>query len=220
VITTFDSGPFELAEGPVFDARSNALLWVDIKAQSISHRELDGVDTAHIPVGEDIGCIALTDNSDVLIAALRSGWYAVNIRNGEQKLIAAPSHPTSAFRFNDGAVDVEGRLWTGSLEDKESEALGELYRLDTDHSFRSVDAGFVASNGIDWSVDNEWMYFVDSRRSVIYPDLAVMYVTSASVELSQAQRREWPTSGTVLKRDAPSHGRAANLFGVGRLEAV
>jgi len=49
------------------------------------------------------------------------------------------------------------RAWTGSLEDKECAPVGELFRLDADGSFRSIDAGFVASNGIDWSPDGRWM---------------------------------------------------------------
>jgi sugar lactone lactonase YvrE len=167
-VRVFDPGPYELGEGPIFDVRRNALLWVDIKGKSLLCRELDATETTRIHVDEDVGCLALTDNRHVVIAALRSGWYHVDLRTGERALIAVPSHPAPTFRFNDGAVDVRGRLWTGSLEDSESDPVGELYRLDADGGFRSMDVGFVASNGIDWSPDGHWMYFVDSRKAAIY----------------------------------------------------
>lgn len=168
MIDTFDDVPYVLGEGPVFDARTNALLWVDIKGQSIFRRRLDEVQTTRISVGEDVGCIALTDDSDVVVAALRTGWYRVNLGNGERHQLAASPDPNPTIRFNDGAVDARGRLWTGTLEDSESDPVGRLYRLGADGSVRSVDAGFIVSNGIDWSPDGRWMYFVDSRRNAIY----------------------------------------------------
>jgi sugar lactone lactonase YvrE len=168
MIATLDPGPFALAEGPLFDERSNALLWVDIWGQSILRRELDGTQTVRTLVGEDVGCIALTADRDVVIGALRSGWYEVNLTDGKRSLLAAPRHKAPTYRFNDGAVDSNGRLWTGSLEDGESDPVGELYCLDRDGQFRSADGGFIASNGIDWSPNGESMYLVDSRKSVIY----------------------------------------------------
>ena len=168
MIATFDDGPYVLGEGPVFDSRTNTLLWVDINGQSILYRQLDEVQATQISVDEDVGCIALTDDSNVVVAALRTGWYRVSLSNGERQLLAAPPHPRPTVRFNDGAVDSRGRLWTGSLDDGESDPVGRLYRLSADGSVRSVDAGFVASNGIDWSPDGQWMYFVDSRRAAIY----------------------------------------------------
>lgn len=166
--TIFDPGPFELAEGPIFDTRTNALIWVDIKGRAIFYRELSGSETNRIAVDEDVGCVALTADRDVVIAALRSGWYELNLRDGGLRLLAASDHPTPTHRFNDGAVDVLGCLWTGSLEDTESDPVGVLYRLDPNGRFQSVDSGFIASNGIDWSPDSKWMYFVDSRQRTIY----------------------------------------------------
>ena len=31
-----------------------------------------------------------------------------------------------------------------------------------------MDEGFLCSNGIDWSTDGEWLFFVDSRRDAIF----------------------------------------------------
>src|SRR4029077_14378724 len=116
-------GAYVLGEGPVFDSRTNTLLWVDIKGQSILRRVLDEVQATRISVDEDVSCIALTDDSNVVVAALRSGWYRVNLGNGERKLLAAAPYPPATVRFNDGAVDARGRLWTGSLEDDETDSV-------------------------------------------------------------------------------------------------
>jgi sugar lactone lactonase YvrE len=236
VIATFDDGPYVLGEGPVFDSRTNSLLWVDIKGHSILCRALEEVQTTRISVDEDVGSIALTDDSNVVVAALRTGWYQVHLGTGERHLLAAPPRPRPTVRFNDGAVDTRGRPWTGWLEDGERDPVGRLYRLSADGSFRSVDAGFIASNGIDWSPDGQWMYIVDSRRAlletiylpVLRPtsltfggaDLGVMYITSASFGLSQADRTDWPVSGAVLARTARCPGRPANTFVAGTRAAL
>jgi sugar lactone lactonase YvrE len=65
-------------------------------------------------------------------------------------------------------VDPAGRLWTGSLDDGEVDPVGRLYCLDTDLQVKTMDSGFVCSNGIDWSPYASWMYFVDSQRQTIY----------------------------------------------------
>jgi sugar lactone lactonase YvrE len=74
-------------------------------------------------------------------------------------------------RFNDGAVDGEGRFWAGTMnKDVEDPAVtdGCLYRLDPDRSCHKMGSGFTISNGIGWSLDQRIMYFTDTLRSVIY----------------------------------------------------
>ena len=287
MIQTVATGPFELAEGPVWDARVDALLWVDIYAGALVRHWPARGESERVELGEHVGSIALTAEPDVVVAALRSGWYWLDLNTGERELIAAPESDRPRCRFNDGSVDSLGRFWTGTLEDGEQNPAGRLYRLDRDCDVEIMDQGFLCSNGIDWSLDDRWMFFVDSRQDSIFryevdgsgdigarqrfvdtsplegipdgicidadgllwcafwdgaairafdmtgavvdlievpalrptsltfggPDLKTMYITTASVGLTQKQRDRWPASGAVLSVSMPRPGRAENIFG-------
>ena len=115
-----------------------------------------------------MGCIALTQQAGTVVGALRTGWYWVDLDSGARELIAELPGGDSTHRFNDGAVDSRGRFWTGTVEDSEQLPVGRLCRLDDDLQPRVVDSGFLCSNGIAWSLDERWLYFVDSRRDAIY----------------------------------------------------
>jgi sugar lactone lactonase YvrE len=156
-----------LGEGPLWDCRSGRLLWVDIVEGAVNILTPSAESTGRIELGENVGCLALTNRVDTVVAALRSGWHWLDIATGERRLIASLPAPANC-RFNDGAVDTAGRFWTGTLEDGERNPVGELFQLDTDLSHRAVDSGFLCSNGIAWSLDDHWMFFVDSRRNAIY----------------------------------------------------
>jgi sugar lactone lactonase YvrE len=279
-------GKASLGEGPIWDSRDGRLFWVDIVegvihilAPATSHR-------SRIVVGEHVGCLALTGRPDTLVAALRSGWYWIDVETGAKQLIAA-SPAGSGCRFNDGAVDRAGRFWVGTLEDSETNPVGELYLLAPDLSYRPMDRGFLCSNGITWSADQRWLFFVDSRNNAIYryrfddengrlgdrglfvdttdlsgipdgieidsedtlwcafwdgaqivgfdangraketisvpalrptsltfggPDLATMFITTATFGLSERELAAWPASGAVFELDRPTPGLPANTF--------
>lgn len=168
VTSVFWPGRARLGEGPLWDDRIDTLYWVDIVAGLVFSQSPGYPHPETIEVGTQVGCLGLTDDPDVLVAGMRTGWQLLNLRTGEQKPVADPESDRASCRFNDGSVDPGGRFWTGSLEDSESGPDGRLYRLDPTGGYVTVDEGFFCSNGIDWSPDGRWMYFVDSRRDVIH----------------------------------------------------
>jgi sugar lactone lactonase YvrE len=157
-----------LGEGPIWDRRRAELLWVDIAAGAINTYSPQTGETRRVDLGENIGCVALTRDPGTLVGALRSGWYWVDLENGTKTPIAQLPDDAANQRFNDGAVDGAGRFWTGTLEDGEKNPVGRLTRLDPNLRHRVVDQGFLCSNGLAWSLDEHWMYFVDSRRKSIF----------------------------------------------------
>jgi sugar lactone lactonase YvrE len=157
-----------LGEGPLWDTRRQTLYWVDIAAGIVHARDArTGVAVSH-GLGAQVGCLGLTEDPEVLVAGMRTGWHLFRIGTGELTFLADPEADRPSCRFNDGSVDPAGRFWTGSLEDGETRPVGRLYRLDEDGGHLTADEGFYCSNGIDWSPDGRWMYFVDSRADVIH----------------------------------------------------
>jgi len=156
-----------LGEGPIWDSRDGRLFWVDIVGGVINVLTPATSRSRRIEVGEHVGCVALTARPDTLVGALRSGWYWIDVETGAKQLIAA-SPAGGGCRFNDGAVDRAGRFWVGTLEYAETNPVGELYLFAPDLSCRPMDRGFLCSNGITWSTDRRWLFFVDSRNDAIY----------------------------------------------------
>jgi sugar lactone lactonase YvrE len=168
VTSVFWNGRAALGEGPLWDPRTDTLYWVDIIAGIVFAQAPGAARPTRTEVGAQVGCLGLTDEPYVLVAGMRTGWHLLDVGTGDRVLLADPEADRPACRFNDGSVDPAGRFWTGSLEDGETRAEGRLYRLDGRGAFTMVDQGFYCSNGIDWSPDGRWMYFVDSRADVIY----------------------------------------------------
>jgi sugar lactone lactonase YvrE len=168
VIDVAVAGPAILGEGPVWDARRGELLWVDIAAGAVNAYAPETGATRQIELGESVGCVALTRDAGTVVGALRSGWYWVDLADGTKELIAPLPDGAANQRFNDGAVDASGRFWAGTLEDGEENPVGRLIQLNPDLQHRVVDCGFLCSNGLAWSLDDRWLYFVDSRRHAIF----------------------------------------------------
>jgi sugar lactone lactonase YvrE len=151
-----------LGEGPYWRPEDETLLWVDVVRGRLHMTrvqlgetitiELDPVSAAFPAVG---GGIVTAGGHRLTLRATRpgEGWAGRTIAE-------APAR--DGVRFNDAAVDPAGRVWVGSMDVKEKEPLGTLYRLDTGGTLTPVVKGATVSNGIGWSPDGTRMYYNDS----------------------------------------------------------
>ncbi len=156
-----------LGEGPVWDERTQTLYWVDIKAPAIWRLDPKTGRTQNWPMPHRIGAIALREKGG-LVAALKPGFALIDLDANKLELIAQPEPDLPDNRLNDGACDVNGRFWAGSMDDTEQAPTGHLYRLNPDRSLARFEAGFVVTNGIRWSANGTRMYFVDSAARTIW----------------------------------------------------
>ena len=151
-----------LGEGPYWRPEDEALLWVDV-ARGHLHMtrvqlgetitiELDTVSAAFPAVG---GGLVTAGGRRLMLRATRPG-------EGWAGRIIAEAPARDGVRFNDASVDPAGRVWVGSMDIKEKEPLGTLYRLDSGGTLTPVVKGATVSNGIGWSPDGTRMYYNDS----------------------------------------------------------
>jgi sugar lactone lactonase YvrE len=153
----------ELGEGPVWDERTDALLWVDILRKRIhvwqpasgAHRELQ----ADRPVGA-----VVPRASGGAVAAVGQGFAHVDLDDGRIEPFEDLGLDDPSIRMNDAKCDRRGRLWAGTMSETLAEGAGALYRLDADGALSLVVPGVTVSNGLDWSPDDGTMYFVDTLR--------------------------------------------------------
>jgi sugar lactone lactonase YvrE/DNA-binding IclR family transcriptional regulator len=155
-----------LGEGPVWTA-DERLLWLDILAPALFVGDPDAKTFVSHPMPELIGAVAPRRRGG-LIAAMQHGFKTLDLETGEIAPFAMPSEHKPGSRFNDGKVDRRGRFWAGTLAMTTAPGEGALYRLDPDGRVVKADAGFHVSNGMGWSPDDRYFYFVDSGPRRIY----------------------------------------------------
>jgi len=188
-----------LGESPVWNAKEQALYWVDIKKHQI-HRyfpygHLDEV----FELKEEVGCLAVREEGGI-VAGFRTGLYFFNLEIGSAELIIDPEANLLENRFNDGKCDRLGRFWAGTMDDSESMPTGAIYRLDADLRVKRMLAGFVVPNGMGWSPDNHTMYLTDSYNRTIYAfdyDLDLGEVSRQRVFARISEKSGFPDGLTV-----------------------
>lgn len=153
-------------ESPLWDPATGRLHWVDILEPAAGQAGMAGPAVLR-PLADVVSCIALRRKGG-LIAATRQGLAALDPATGvlEPLLAVEPDRPRN--RPNDGACDRKGRFWIGTMAMDGAAGQGSLWRIEGQAPAVRVDGGFGVSNGIAWSPDDRWLYFVDSRVRTIF----------------------------------------------------
>jgi sugar lactone lactonase YvrE len=149
----------ELGEGPMWDARSGRIAWVDILDRRMHLTDPVTGATESIETPFHVGAIAPRANGG-FIAALQDGFWVMG--DGPPRRIASVPEARPSVRFNDGKCDPAGRFWAGTMAYDQARGAGALYRLDAEGRPTLVIDGVTISNGLDWSLDGGTMYYVDS----------------------------------------------------------
>jgi sugar lactone lactonase YvrE len=155
----------ETGEGPVWDARTGQLVWVDIPAGLLHRSDVStGADTV-TAVGMMLGAVAV---------AAAGGWAAA-AEDGFGLIDAAGrlglvdrALPDPGTRMNDAACDSRGRMWAGSLGVGVAPRAGMLHCWEPGQQSRVVLRGLTLPNGIAWSLSGRQMYVADSSAGVVY----------------------------------------------------
>lgn len=154
-----------LGEGPLWDARENALYWVDIPEKRVFRWDpAAGVRT--IPVDRHV-CSMLPRARGGFVGGGYDGFLAIGADFAIQTL-GDPEPDLPDNRFNDGKVDRAGRLWAGTMDRTETAASGSLYRLDPDLRWHRIDTGYRVTNGPAFSRDGRLLYHTDSALQTVY----------------------------------------------------
>ena len=155
-----------LGEGPVWVAEEAALYWVDIKGRKIFRlRDSGKVKQWDTPMR--VGSIT-PQESGGFIAGTEHGFAEVSLDEERFELLFNPEEHLPDNRFNDAKTDRFGNLWAGTMDDREAEALGTLYRLHPNGGCTIIDEGYKVTNGPAFAPDGRTMYHNDSALQVTY----------------------------------------------------
>jgi sugar lactone lactonase YvrE len=157
-----------LGEGPVYDARDDAVYFVDIKTPRLHRLSLRDNARTSWDMPEPIGWVLPRATKPGFIAGFKSGFAALTLDPFEITKIGSPEADRETNRLNDAKVDARGRIWAGSMDDEEKRASGALYRLDASLKWSCMDDGYRVANGPTFSPDGATLYHTDSARRVVY----------------------------------------------------
>lgn len=142
-------------EGPVWDARTGTLYWVDIFNKRIYSN--GGV---FLEADETIGCLSLREEGGLIFTKRASFWTCEPDASQLTLLSSLTDEPTNN-RFNDGKCDPRGRFLAGTMDMGETGPNGSLYSFDG-KSLTKLFGDVTISNGLTWSPDHKTLYYIDT----------------------------------------------------------
>jgi len=147
-----------IGEGPIWDARSGSLRWVDILAGHIYRTDITSGTSTRRDLPTIVGAIAPTSQGD-LVVACKEGFGRLSEEGSFEVLLSflSPVH-----RMNDAKCDAAGRFWAGSTAVRPTVGEGALHMLSPGWTSKVVQEDLGLPNGIAWSPGGDKMYLADS----------------------------------------------------------
>jgi len=169
---------FWLPESPVHDEETGITWFTDTPRSVIyGFNVKEGQKSLkRLEVGEPVGCLALIDgDKEHLAVGAKRGFGKVDIETGKLEyintLFPGDKDKQDLMRVSDGAVDVEGRFWAGSMRSfglGPPQNEGTLFRSDPTTHLNHIKYPITHPNGIGFSPDNSTLYFVETQLRTIF----------------------------------------------------
>ncbi len=153
----------KVGEGPIWDPRTQTLLWTDIQTGRLFRYDPATGTNETIHKGHYVGGFAVNKQGGMVQCI----WDGVVLWRSDDDWIRihGETHNGERLQFNDISADPAGRVFAGSFLDDRP---GKLDRFDSDGSVSIVEEGIGCSNGIGYSPDRRTMYHTDSAKRTIY----------------------------------------------------
>ncbi|HEX6424525.1 MAG TPA: SMP-30/gluconolactonase/LRE family protein [Acidimicrobiales bacterium] len=186
------------AEGPVWDAATARLWWVDIAGERVHCFDpASGGDQSWSTAGQPGGVVL--DTAGEPVVAGPDGLAVLDRGTGATELRVPIERDRPENRANDAKVDGRGRVWVGTMAYDKRPRNAALYRVDRDSATRVVD-GLTISNGPAFDESAERLYLADTGIGVIDvfdmdPGTGAIGGRRRFLDLSDAQ--VWPDGMTV-----------------------
>lgn len=156
-----------LGEGPCWDSKKRLLYWVDILEKKVHSYNPITNENKTIFLEQMVGSVVPSESGNMILA-LENGFHSLNPDTEELQAIYDPESHLQDNRFNDGKCDPAGRFWAGTTDSVGISGEGALYCLDTDLTVKKKLEQVSTSNGLAWSPNHNYMYFIDTpTRKVV-----------------------------------------------------
>ncbi len=151
----------QLGEGAFWNHKTQEFYWIDIVSKMMHIYNPSTKTNRSLPTASAIGTVVPKNETEAVVA-LVDGIYIMNLNSGETTLLSDIEADIPSNRFNDGKCDPSGRLWVGSMGWDMNQYDANLYMIDEEgHTELKIDSVTI-SNGIVWSKDKKYMYYIDT----------------------------------------------------------
>jgi sugar lactone lactonase YvrE len=150
----------ELGEGPIWDAATGTLIFVDSMKGLILRLDPASGDVSRIEVGPVLGA-AIPRSRGGFVASSVEGLLAVD-PDGSHSLLVPIEQDRPDSRMNDAKCDSRGRLFSGTLSIPFVRGGNAFYSVDARLALTRQADGVTVSNGIAWNADETLLYYVDT----------------------------------------------------------
>ena len=157
-----------LGEGPLWSARRDAVLWVDILGRRVRELSLATGAVAVWEMREPVGWLIERAGRDDFIAGFASGFVELSLDPLEVRAIVDPEPGRDDHRMNDAKADPAGRIFAGTMPFSCEGETGAFYRLDPDRRCTRVDGPYTIPNGPAIMPDGAAMFHTDTARATIF----------------------------------------------------
>jgi len=186
------------AEGPLWDAATTRLWWVDITGERVHCSDPEsGIDTSWSTFGQPGGVVL--DQAGEPVVASPQGLAALDRSTGRMDLRVPVEHDRPENRANDVKVDDQGRAWIGTMAYDKRPGNAALYRVDSDGATCVVD-GLTISNGPAFDEPRGRLYLADTAICVVDVfdmDSGTGALTGRRRFLDLSEEQVWPDGMTV-----------------------
>ena len=154
-----------LGEGPYYDSRYDRISWVDIVGQALYMMDKNGI--KKVEFEEKISAaIPIKNQNGYMVCGERNLFLYIDEKIIKYKNIEHLMK--KGQRCNDAKADRLGRLWFTTITDDEHyKPGGNLYLLEKGN-IRLMEEDVMLANGMAFSHDDQFFYFVDSIKKEIY----------------------------------------------------
>jgi sugar lactone lactonase YvrE len=154
----------ELGEGPIYDARRDALWYCDILGCKLYKADLGSGVTQSWSFPSEVGSIGVCESGRIVMA-LRDQVGIFDPGTEAFDELARIEADSPGTRLNDGKVGPDGAFWVGTMDDRgleKREPIGALYRVDASGKVEKKVGELRVSNGLAFSPDGRTMYHADT----------------------------------------------------------
>ncbi|XP_020848581.1 regucalcin-like isoform X1 [Phascolarctos cinereus] len=153
-------------ESPVWEEKSNSLLYVDIPSNKIFRWDSLTKQVQEITVDSSVSSVAIRQSGGY-VATVGTRFCTLNWEDQSLTVLYTVDKDKKNNRFNDGKVDPAGRYFAGTMAGETAPGVlerhqGSLYVLFPNGTVEKYFDHVDISNGLDWSLDHKIFYYIDS----------------------------------------------------------
>ncbi len=188
----------EHAEGPLWDAATARLWWVDITGERVHCFDPGSSEHSSWSTAGQAGGVVLGAMGEPVVAS-PEGLAVLDRSTGTLDLRVPIEQDRPENRANDIKVDSRGRVWVGTMAFDKRRRNAALYRLDGDRVTRVVD-GLTISNGPAFDEAGGRLYLADTALCLVDVfdlDPATGALSGRRRFLDLSREQLWPDGMTV-----------------------